>query len=206
VPVRSRSRTNTAEIRCLTQTLFHHTAPRRNSFLAMNYIGYPRSYRMMADGLPRVDIFKLNREGLLGVEAPSIMLGKVQVSLDWEAVNFGSARPWFLCPTCTTRRRFLWLYDGRIGCTACLGLAYASPCRRWAGSLPLRRAARLRRRLGVDERPFSALPPKPRGRRGRPAGSWGDIVQEIRLCEREALGAIGPAHAVLMRQAHDTRR
>jgi hypothetical protein len=167
--------------------------------LGNNQYGY--TPRKMADGLARADIFSLHRAGLTGVEADRIVLGtgagEVVVLLDWESVHFGGARPWFLCPGCSSRRRFLRLYDGRIGCTACLGLIYASPYRRWTGSLPLRRAARLRRRLGIDVTPFSAIPSRPRRWSTRPSRKWESIAREIERCEAEVLGAIGPAYIAL---------
>jgi hypothetical protein len=177
---------------------FHQPVHQVTLFANMNCFGRPRTAKRMADGLVAIDIFKFNKVGALGSEAASVMLNKVQVSIDWELANYGSARPWFICPTCGTRRRFLRLDGDHIGCTGCLGLTYASRCRRWAGARTLRRAVRLRRRLGIDEHPFALIPAKPRGWRTRPARSWAVLVAELMRCESEVLGAIGPAYAALM--------
>jgi hypothetical protein len=54
----------------------------------------------------------------------------------------------------------------------------------------LRRALRLGRRIGAPEQPFADLPLNPRHAR---------IVAEIRLCERELIGATAPIHAAIAR-------
>jgi hypothetical protein len=62
---------------------------------------------------------------------------------------------------------------------------------RWASSRPLRRALKLRRRIGAVEQLFGALPS---GRR------YGRIVAEVMLCERELIGVTAPIHAALTRR------
>jgi hypothetical protein len=146
--------------------------------------------REMASGLPALDVFKFRREGALGANASRVVLnigniGVVSIAIDWEAVNYGNARPWWKCPSCSARRRFLRVKDGRVGCTGCFGLSYRSRYDHWAPSRPLRRAVKLRQQLGANTLPFSALPPPPRQYM---ALAWYNrIAKEIALCEREAL-------------------
>jgi hypothetical protein len=166
----------------------------------MNYLSHHHEPKTVADGLVRLDIFKLGREVGLGAEADRVALdigvGEVTARLDWESVFFGGARPWFLCPACSARRRFLHVKDGHVVCRGCANLAYASRHELWAGARSLRRAAKLRRLIGAVA--FGDLPPRPRQHM---AAKWYDrIVREIRLCEREALGAIVPVHAALTRR------
>jgi hypothetical protein len=146
----------------------------------------------------RLDIFRLNRERGIGVSADHVVLGGFRVGVGWEPVNFGGARPWFLCPGCSARRRFMYL--PRVLCHTCADLTYASRHANWNSARPLRRAAKLRRLLGVPEAPFADIPPKAKGWRTRPAVSWESVVREIELCEREALGAIVPVHVALTRR------
>jgi hypothetical protein len=169
-------------------------------FSQMNFLSHPRSPRMMASGLSGGDVFKLRRAGKLGPKASAITLGGTRVELFWERAFFGGVRPWFVCPVCKARRRFLHLRDGHIACRKCVDLAYQSRHACWRSARPLRRAARLRRMIGADVHPFAEIPPKPRGWRTRPARSWESIVAEIAPCERETLGAIVPAYAALSRQ------
>jgi hypothetical protein len=150
---------------------------------------------MGAFDLPSLDIYEFRKTGGLVSGAAQVVLcianiGELPISIDWEAVYYGGARPWWLCPECLKRRRFLRVRGGRAACVACFGLVYRrvywSPLR----SRALRRAAKLRARIGADVRPFSAFPSSPRQHR---AAKWyARVVEEIRLCEREALGAFAP--------------
>jgi hypothetical protein len=85
------------------------------------------------------------------------------VALAWDSPMPGVERPWFVCPGCDRRCRFLYLRDS-IACRRCHGLDYAS--RHIARQTPgVARVARLRRRLGCDDlRPFAPLPARRRGR------------------------------------------
>jgi hypothetical protein len=40
--------------------------------------------------------------------------------------TFGGERVWLLCPGCASRRAILYAYGGRLRCTVCHRLAYAS--------------------------------------------------------------------------------
>ena len=71
----------------------------------------------------------------------------------------GVGRPWFECPVCHRRCRHLYLRQ--LACRGCSGLDYSS--RHRYRSVPgFNRISYLRRKLGVDLRPFSPIPPRPR--------------------------------------------
>jgi hypothetical protein len=169
----------------------------------MNYLGRPGSRRPATVDVPMIDVFELHRTGNLG-RGPTVTLtiggvGKVMVSLAWELTtgHCVGARPWFTCPICSARRRFLHLQGNRLGCRECFRLAYRSRTVRWASSRPLRRAMRLRARLGAAGlfTPFPACP------RWNWAGKQYDrITREIELCERELIGAVTPIYTALMRK------
>jgi hypothetical protein len=187
-------------------------------------IGRPRTPRMTTSDLLAVDIFKLHRAGGLVVGAvtrchwphPAAPLdvivkaehdavtlsiagaAEVSVRIEWELTTyFAGVRPWWACPRCLARRRFLHMQDGRVGCRGqqCFGLAYRSRCEFWSSSRALRRALALRRKLGAAVQPFGELPPRPRQHM---AAKWYDrIVAEIRICEREAAGMLADMNGVL---------
>lgn len=70
------------------------------------------------------------------------------VRLDWTACNLGGQRPWFRCPARGCARRVAMLYGGGIfACRQCYKLAYPSQRETWDGRA-LRRADRIRARLG----------------------------------------------------------
>jgi hypothetical protein len=124
------------------------------------------------------------------------------VRVVWEDGQLGGVRPWFRC-ACGSRRRFLHVQSGRVACRECLGLVYRSRCYRWASARLLQRVSRLRRRLGAAEVLFGEIPPRPWHH--WPAKRYDRLVREIEICEREALGAIVPVHAALVRKgkSHD---
>ena len=73
------------------------------------------------------------------------------VQLDWTSCNYGGMRTWFLCPGKGCGRRVAILYGGAIfACRYCHKLAYPSQ-RETAPDRLIRRANRIRRRLGWKE-------------------------------------------------------
>lgn len=69
------------------------------------------------------------------------------VSLDFTACHFGGERPWFLCPSCGSRRAVLFSVGGRFRCRQCFDLAYSST-RENAQDRSFRRVRALQKRLG----------------------------------------------------------
>ena len=70
------------------------------------------------------------------------------VSLEWTTLAYGRLRAWFLCPGCRGRVAILYVAGASyLACRKCLGLAYASQ-REDFHDRALRRAEKIRRRLG----------------------------------------------------------
>lgn len=89
-----------------------------------------------------------------------LFVNRVPVRLAWTPCHYGGARPWFLCPRCYRRAGRLFYGDGWAGCRRCLRLAYPSqnesPRDRW-----MRRASKLRERLGGSGSNLEPIPDKP---------------------------------------------
>src|SRR5262249_61928853 len=86
------------------------------------------------------------------------------VRVRWDEPMPGVGRPWFECPACGRRCRYVYLRE-TIACRRCHGLQHAVRHlrRQMTG---VRRVERLRRKLGgCDVRPFAPLPAPRRGRR-----------------------------------------
>jgi len=73
---------------------------------------------------------------------------RLPVRLEWTACNYGGHRAWFRCPAAGCGRRVAVLYCGTIfACRHCLQLAYQSQ-REDSASLMMRKADKIRDRLG----------------------------------------------------------
>jgi hypothetical protein len=89
------------------------------------------------------------------------------VRLDWTACHLGGRRPWFLCPAAGCGRRVAILYGGAVfACRRCLRLAYACQSED-AASRAIRRADRLRDRLGWQSGIINPAGGKPKWMRWR---------------------------------------
>ncbi len=75
--------------------------------------------------------------------------------------HFGGSRPWWFCPRCGRRCAILYGHH-RFLCRHCHGLRYRSQSESKAGRL-LRRAEKIRARLGGSGVVFGDFPPRPRG-------------------------------------------
>jgi hypothetical protein len=86
------------------------------------------------------------------------------VELAWTACNFGGERPWFICPGAGCGRRVAVLYGpGRYFlCRRCYDLSYESQ-REDKTQRALRRAQKIRQRLGGTANMMEAFPEKPKG-------------------------------------------
>lgn len=85
------------------------------------------------------------------------------VYLDWTTCNFGSQRPWFLCPARGCGRRVAILYGGAIfACRHCHQLAYPSQRESW-DDRAARRADRIRDKLGWKRGILNGTGQKPKG-------------------------------------------
>ena len=92
--------------------------------------------------------------------------GSQRVTLRWIPCNFGGARPWFECSSVSVGygcgRRVAKLYlDGHVfACRQCCGLAYASQSEN-VRDRAMRRARKIRRRLGGELSLLDRFPGKP---------------------------------------------
>jgi hypothetical protein len=86
------------------------------------------------------------------------------VELGWTQCNFGGERPWFLCPGIGCGRRVAVLHAaGRYFlCRHCYGLSYESQ-RDDKSHRALRRAQKIRERLGGSANMLEPFPKKPKG-------------------------------------------
>ncbi len=86
------------------------------------------------------------------------------VSLEWTPCNFGGERPWFLCPSLGCGRRVAILYGpGRYFlCRHCYDLSYESR-REDKARRALRKARKIRERLGGGANMLEPFPEKPKG-------------------------------------------
>ncbi len=109
-----------------------------------------------------------------------------RVDLVWTPCHFGGERPWFLCPRCGQRRAILYGEDKLFLCRGCYRLAYSSQNEGRLDRL-LRRAQKIRRRLGVDE---SVLEPIIFKRKGMHQRTFDRLRAEAERCEAELFSAL----------------
>ena len=124
---------------------------------------------------PALDVRELVRKmgpewvGRLG-SVPLTWAGvPVTVRLVSSRPNYGGARYWAACPSCSRRCAILYLVpiERRAGCRACLGLVHPSS-REGAFDRAIRRMWRHRDKLGPVARQYpTSTPPKPRWMRWR---------------------------------------
>ncbi|MDA2934410.1 hypothetical protein MYX82_08705 [Acidobacteria bacterium AH-259-D05] len=90
------------------------------------------------------------------------------VPLDWTCCNYGGIRPWFVCPGvvnghhCGRRVAILYLAGRYFLCRHCYRLAYESQREHRASRL-VRKAQKIRRRLGGEPGFIHPFPAKPKG-------------------------------------------
>ena len=86
------------------------------------------------------------------------------VPLQWTPCNFGGERPWFICPGAACGRRVAVLYGpGKYFlCRHCYDLRYESQ-RKDKKDRALRRAQKIRQRLGGSANMLEPFPERPKG-------------------------------------------
>jgi hypothetical protein len=129
----------------------------------------------------RVTFFYRHRKGM-GSEWEDV---KETVPLEWTACNFGGERPWFICSGAGCGRRVAILYGpGRYFlCRHCYDLRYESQ-REDKTHRALRRAQKIRERLGGSTSMLEPFPEKPKGMHWR---TYEQLWQEHHEAEREQL-------------------
>ena len=111
--------------------------------------------------LPEWVVLSYRHGGGAGSKSEDI---KESVPLEWTPGNFGGARPWFLCPGVGCGRRVAVLYGpGRYFlCRHCYDLRYESQ-RENGTHRALRRAQKIRERLGGSANMTEPFPERPKG-------------------------------------------
>jgi len=110
------------------------------------------------------------------------------VTLEWTPCNFGGERPWFVCPGAGCGRRVAILYGpGRYFlCRRCYDLRYES--QRENGMIrALRRAQKIRERLGGSANMTEPFPEKPKGMHRR---TYDRLFREHHEAEVEQLAGM----------------
>lgn len=102
------------------------------------------------------------------------------ITVQWSSCRLGGGRPWWTCPHCQSRRGVVYGWRGRFACRECHQIRYASQhenhvCRR------LRRAEKLRLRLGGDQR-LGSITTRPRGMHHR---TFQNLTGQIYQAESE---------------------
>lgn len=85
-----------------------------------------------------------------------------RVRFDRTPCNYGGERIWFLCPHCGRRVAVLYGAGARFLCRHCYGLPYASQNETYMDRM-MRKARKIRRRLGASESLFDPISEKPKG-------------------------------------------
>lgn len=110
------------------------------------------------------------------------------VALDWTPQTFSGRRVWFRCPTegCERRVAILHLGDFRFACRRCHGLAYSSQ-RENAIDRNLRRARKIRRKLGDLQDSLSSSSDKPKGMRWH---TYNQLLSDANAATMRAMWAV----------------
>jgi len=110
------------------------------------------------------------------------------VLLDWTQCHLGGHRPWFRCPGAGCGRRVALLYGGqRFLCRHCHGLAYESQ-RETQHDRAIRKAGRIRRKLGWEPGIVNGRGLKPKGMHWRTF--WRLSTEHDRCCLTACEGAM----------------
>jgi hypothetical protein len=161
-----------------------------------------RAVRQTVDDLPKLDVHRLYRAGLLpaGTRLVLAVGGEEQtIGLARRPGTLGGEVVLFCCPRCESRRGHLYLRAGTFACRACYRLTYATKLEHVPALLL--RARALRRRIGAENlQPFSPLPPRA-PRRGWAALNYDKLAGEIAACEVAVIGALAA-----LNDAADKRR
>ena len=113
---------------------------------------------------------------------------EVPVQVDRQPRHYGREQVYFQCPTCGMSRRALHVVHGRLTCRVCARLTYRHQRVPHRQAPALRRAGKLRSRLGGAL--FGPLPPRPNWVRRDYYARW---LAELRAWEARALAGVGNA-------------
>jgi len=129
-----------------------------------------------------VVLFYYYRDGISAKWEPVLY----SVRLDWTPCHFGGKRPWFVCPGCHRRAAKLYRLGRYFLCRRCQNLAYKSQREDRAGRL-VRKADKIRTRLGGKPGMLNPFPPKPKGMHWR---TYLQLRDEAAQLEMEAVAEL----------------
>ncbi len=84
-----------------------------------------------------------------------------RVHIDWTKCFYGGKRPWFFCPSCNRRVAILYISNRCFACRKCSELTYTS-CNETANDRALRKAKKIRKRMGIIQGPIYRILIKPK--------------------------------------------
>ncbi len=118
----------------------------------------------------------------------SLVPVEYSVALNRTDCPFGGQRAWFQCTTegCGRRVAILYLGDFRFACRRCHGLAYSSQ-RENAIDRNLRRARKIRRKLGDLQDSLSSSSDKPKGMRWH---TYNQLLSDANAATLHAMWAV----------------
>ena len=124
--------------------------------------------------------------------------------------RYGGVRPFFLCPDCGRRVRFLYLRWGRLHCRVCAGLNYKSQQTAKDEFMAYREGVKLlRNRFNVERVPIpidfpTFIPPRPKGMHWK---TYSRLCGELRQLQGAYLaGFFATANAFFGRAGKGARR
>jgi hypothetical protein len=142
----------------------------------------------------RLDAFRLAaRHGGYspGSDTAALLVGDRRIELEWDAPHPNIRRPWFRCPQCDRRCRYV--FPPEFGCISCLKLDNAC---RYSPTPTIYKVLRLRRQLGLEETPFAPIP-----KRKRHWTRYNRVREKILAAEDEMIGGLRRVNRDLLRRA-----
>jgi hypothetical protein len=128
------------------------------------------STKPLVERYQRLEIGDIKRQGVKLIEGMEVAArfeyqGRPvshALLFSWTSCHYGGQRPWFFCPSCGCRVAVLYLLGQSLACRHCGGLTYASRNENvWFRAI--RRAHKIRVRLGGKPNSFLPLSPRPKG-------------------------------------------
>lgn len=145
------------------------------------YYGRRRVFAVAVRVSPDADAVKVFRSSANGEVLKEL------VRLSWTRPHYGGALSWWLCPCCGKRVAILYARNGwEFACRQCHNLVY--PVQResdWDAAL--RKARKIRKRLGAGPSVLEPVPPKPLRMRW---ATYTRLREELLHAEKKAVEAL----------------
>jgi hypothetical protein len=145
--------------------------PSANYLTTLNWIMGERTASMSASVTPEAVVLSYLRTPDLNLQPTEIT---ERIPISWRRRHFGGREALFVCPGCQRHAFHLYFRSGRFRCRYCARMTYAVRNETQLARM-IRRARKLRARLGGGPSLLDPIPP-------RPYGMWWSTYD--RLCER----------------------